>query len=585
MLTNKRAATTLIFVLLFSLVQSVAPITSAQQQPSRERKVVAPAVATPTPSPSPSATPAASPVPSPQASPTVKIATTTQTVAELQARIEAVLDKPELAQAIVGIKVASLDTGRVLFESNANKLLRPASNMKLYTVAAAIDRLTPGYRFITSVYARARPDSAGIVRGDLTIYGRGDPSIAARFNNGNYFKGIDDLAARIVAAGVKRVEGDLVGDESYFTGPQYGSGWNWDDLTWWYGAEVSALTANDNALDLFVKPGMQVGALALITTGPPNPLLKIINKVTTAPKGTKRDLSIYRALASDELEISGSIALDDPGYTGGVGISRPALLFVYLLRASLAQRGVIIGGTTRTLAASHFGGVSIDPVQTNSLNHRTSIPGGPPVEIAQMQSPPFSMIAALTLKPSQNLYTELILRTLGKVVTPTPASVNAGSTTGATTIPSIDAGRTSEEAGIEVVRAFLNEAGVMASPLALNDGSGLSRNDMITAEGSLQLLTYMHRHRYATAFRDALPIAGVDGTLRNRMKGTVAENNLRAKTGTLSSASSLSGYVTTAAGEELVFSIMVNNYPPGTSPPSVCIDPIAILLASFAGKS
>ena len=123
-----------------------------------------------------------------------------------------------------------------------------------------------------------------------------------------------------------------------------------------------------------------------------------------------------------------------------------------------------------------------------------------------------------------------------------------------------------------------------ASPLALNDGSGLSRNDMVTAEATLQLLTYMRRHRYATAFRDALPIAGVDGTLRNRMKGTVAENNLRAKTGTLSSASSLSGFVTTAAGEELVFSIMVNNYPPGMSPPSVCIDPIAILLASFAGK-
>jgi D-alanyl-D-alanine carboxypeptidase/D-alanyl-D-alanine-endopeptidase (penicillin-binding protein 4) len=577
---NQRAVTTLIFILLFSLVQSVAPVASGQQQPTRVRKVAAPAVATPTPSPTPVATPLASPVPTPQASPAIKIAATTRTLAELQSRIEAVLDKPELSQAMVGIKVASLDTGRVLFESNANKLLRPASNMKLYTVAAAIDRLTPDYRFVTSVYARARPDAAGIVRGDLTIYGRGDPSIAARFNSGNYFKGIDDLAARIVAAGVKRVEGDLVGDESYFTGPQYGSGWNWDDLTWWYGAEVSALTANDNALDLFVKPGTQVGSAALITTGPPDPLLKIINKVTTAPKGTKRDLSVYRALASDELEINGSIAQDDPGYTGGVGISQPALLFVYLLRASLAQRGVIIGGKTRVLAASHFGGLSLDPVQTNSL---TTIPA-PPVEIAQMQSPPFSMIAAQTLKPSQNLYTELILRTLGKVALPAPVSVNAGGQTGAATTPSLNADRTSEEAGIEVVRAFLTEAGVMVSPLALNDGSGLSRNDMITAEASLQLLTYMHRHRYATAFRDALPIAGVDGTLRNRLKGTPAENNLRAKTGTLSSASSLSGYVRTAAGEELVFSIMVNNYPPGMSPPSVVIDPIAILLASFAGK-
>jgi serine-type D-Ala-D-Ala carboxypeptidase/endopeptidase (penicillin-binding protein 4) len=557
--TNKRAVTPLIFILLFSLVQSVAPVTSGQQQQTRERKASPPIVATPTPSPSPIATPVGSPVPTPQASPAIKVATTTHTVAELQARIEAVLQKPELAQAMVGIKVASLDTGRVLFESNANKLLRPASNMKLYTLAAAIDRLTPDYRFVTSVYAHTKPDSKGIVRGSMTIYGRGDPSIAARFNSGNYFKGIDDLAARIVAAGVKRVEGDLVGDESYFTGPQYGSGWNWDDLTWWYGAEVSALTANDNALDLFVKPGMQAGAAAVITTGPPDPLLRIINKVTTAPKGTKRDLSVYRALASDELEVSGSIALDDPGYTGGVGISRPALLFVYLLRTSLAQQGVTITGKSRTVS---------QPISTASAG--TDLSGL--VEVANLQSPPFSLIAAQTLKPSQNLYTELILRTLGKVVPPAPTS-----------IVSID--RTSESAGIEIVRAFLSEAGVMASPLALNDGSGLSRNDMITAEGSLQLLTYMHRHRYATAFREALPIAGVDGTLRNRMKGTVAENNLRAKTGTLSSASSLSGYVTTAAGEELVFSIMVNNYPPGMGPTSVCIDPIAILLASFAGKS
>jgi D-alanyl-D-alanine carboxypeptidase/D-alanyl-D-alanine-endopeptidase (penicillin-binding protein 4) len=145
-------------------------------------------------------------------------ATAPKTLAELQTRIQEVLAKPELAPAMIGIKVVSLDNGRVLFEEHADKLLRPASNMKLYTVAAALDRLSPDYRFVTSVYAATRPDSYGVVRGDLTIYGRGDPSIAARFNNGDYFKGIDDLATRIVAAGVKRVEGDLVGDESYFVG-------------------------------------------------------------------------------------------------------------------------------------------------------------------------------------------------------------------------------------------------------------------------------------------------------------------------------------------------------------------------------
>src|SRR5205085_9692786 len=139
-----------------------------------------------------------------------------KTLAELQTRISQILAKPELAPAMVGIKVASLDNGRVRFEGNAEKLLRPASNMKIYTVAAALDRLSPDYRFTTSVFAPARPDSAGVVRGDLRVYGRGDPSIAARFNNGDYFKTIDELAARIVAAGAQRVEGDLVGDESYF---------------------------------------------------------------------------------------------------------------------------------------------------------------------------------------------------------------------------------------------------------------------------------------------------------------------------------------------------------------------------------
>src|ERR1044072_624930 len=198
--------------------------------------------------------------------------------AELQTRIKEVLAKPELSSAMVGIKVVSLDNGRVLFEENATKLLRPASNMKLYTVAAALDRLSPDYRFSTSVYAATRPDAAGVVHGNLTIYGRGDPSIAARFNSGDYLKGIDDLATRIVAAGVKRVEGDIVGDESYFIAPKYGAGWNWEDLTWYYGAEITPLTVNDNALDLFIKPGTAVGQPAVITTGPPDPRLTINNQ-------------------------------------------------------------------------------------------------------------------------------------------------------------------------------------------------------------------------------------------------------------------------------------------------------------------
>ena len=488
------------------------------------------------------------------------------TLPELQAKISEILAKPELESAIVGVKVVSLDNGRVLFEENANKLLRPASNMKLYTVATALDRLSPDYRFVTSVYAATRPDASGVVRGNLTIYGRGDPSIAARFNNGDYMKVIDDLATRIAAAGVKRVEGDLVGDETYFVGPRYGSGWTWEDLTWYYGAEVTPLTVNDNALDLFVKPGPTVGQPALITTGPPDPLLKIINKVVTSAKGIPRELSIHRGLADNTITITGSMPIDDRGYSGGIGISHPALLFVYLLRSSLAQRGVVITGKSLTTGEisqpSLITGVPVTFTQGSPTPFQN--------EIATLQSPPFSVIAAQTLKPSQNLYTELILRTLGKM-TPAPATMSS-------------LNQTSENLGVEAVKSFLKTVGIRPETLVLDDGSGLSRSDMVTAESTVQLLTFMSKHRYASVFRDALPIAGVDGTLRNRMRGTAAANNLRAKTGSLSSAASLGGYVTTAAGEKLAFTIMVNNYPRDVEPRSLCIDPIAVLLASFNGK-
>ena len=523
-------------------------------------------VPAPTVNPSPAASPTPVPLGPPQPieppapTPAPRTNATTRSIGELQARISEILRKPELSSAMVGVKVTSLDSGRVLFEENAQKLLRPASNMKIYTVATALDRLSPDFRFTTSVYARSKPGADGTVKGDLTIFGRGDPSIAARFNNGDYMKGIDELANRIVAAGVKRVEGDLVGDETYFVGPKYGSGWEWEDLTWYYGAEVTPLTINDNALDLFVKPGPTIGSRANITTGPPDPLLTIVNEVTTAGRGTRRMISVHRGLAENKITISGTIALDDRGYTGGIGISHPGLLFVYLLRAALNQKGVVVTGKSRASGPTENLSAAAVP---NTLSASQ-------VEITTLQSPPLSVIAAQTLKPSQNLYTELILRTLGKIVPPENPPQDP---------------QTSEDLGLEAVKGFLKAVGIRPESLVLSDGSGLSRNDMITAEASVELLSFMNRHRYASVFRDALPIAGVDGTLKNRLKNTAAQNNLRAKTGSLSSAASLAGYVTTVAGERLAFSIMVNNYPSDVEPRTVCIDPIALLLASFDGRS
>ncbi|MBV8858108.1 MAG: D-alanyl-D-alanine carboxypeptidase/D-alanyl-D-alanine-endopeptidase [Acidobacteria bacterium] len=553
-------------LLLFALLLSSAPLrATAAQETQRERRVTTqtpaarptptPTPARPTQTPKPAAsqtpTPTPTPAPTPQTTPAAP-----QTLEELRARIRDLIARPEFAASRVAVKVASLDTGRVLFEQDSRKWMQPASNMKLYTVAAALDRLTPDYRFVTSVYAPARPDAAGTVRGDLVVYGRGDPTFAVRFNpegNTDYAFAIDALAADVFAAGVRRVEGDLVGDESYFTGAPIPPGWEWDDLQWYYGAEVSALTVNDNSVDLSVKPGASVGSPARITLGPSTPLVTIIDRTNTSERGTTRDLSVNRAPGQNTIEIRGRLPIDDRGYTASLAVSRPAALFAAMLRASLERRGVVFTGQTRTVDAQ---GRADKPLPVSSL-----------VEIATRKSPPLSVIAAQTLKPSQNLYAELLLRTLGKV---------SGSTN-----PKLS----SEEAGEQAVAKFLTQAGIDPSGLVMNDGSGLSRSDLVTADTTVQLLVYMSRHRSGSEFRLALPVAGVDGTLRNRMKGTPAQGNVRAKTGTLGTATSLSGYLFSAAGERLVFSLMINNPPRDANPRTEFTDAVAVLLASFAGRS
>ena len=594
--------------------------TSAQSQ-QRERKVGPPAPAqTPTPRPpvvnttpqqsQPTPTPQVSPTP--QATPAALPAPGPRTLEVLRARISEVLARPELAPAHFGIRVVSLDTGAVVFEENAGKLLMPASNMKSYTVAAALDRLGPDFRFVTSVYAAERADAKGRLKGDLTVYGRGDPTYAARFAGaGDYFKGIEELAARIVAAGVRRVDGDLVGDESYFDGPALGYGWEWDDLQWYYGAPVSALTVNDNAVDIIVRPGAREGAAALVTTGPaflgfPTVLggagadegaaartaapLAVLNRATTSARGTRREITLQRPPGQPYVEVTGRIPLGDAGDTTSVTTPRPALMFVSMLRAALERQGVQIKGRTLSVDA-RAREISGRPFDAAKL-----------VEIARRESAPFSEIAAKTMKPSQNLYAELILRTLGERAPPPPPAAPGQSApppvatteqaaavpgqTPAQATPTPARPLASAAAGHAVVRQFLREAGVShVEHLSLVDGSGLARQNLITAEATVELLTYMSRHRHARVWLDAQPVAGVDGTLRGRLRGTAAAGNLRAKTGTIANVSALSGYVTTAAGERLAFSAIVNHYTDERTPRTNLIDAIAALLASFAGRS
>jgi D-alanyl-D-alanine carboxypeptidase/D-alanyl-D-alanine-endopeptidase (penicillin-binding protein 4) len=328
------------------------------------------------------AAPSASPQPAPRTSIRISVGRSVTTapnnLAELQTRIKEIARQPALEPGFFAVKIVSLDTGLVIYEQSANKFTRPASNMKLYTVAAALDRLTPDYHFMTSVYAKEKPED-GKIKGDLIVYGRGDPSFAARFNNGDYFKGIDDLAGRIVAGGVKRIKGDLVGDESWFNGAPLGSGWEWDDLQWSYGAPVSALTINDNAIDLTVKPGERVGAPVVITSGPPATFMTIANRATTGPRGSKSDLNIYRGLGANAIEISGRLPLGDNGFTGGVAIPDPALAFVTMLREALVKRGVKIDGRVRTVDARSAASIVPNPLAAVSPGSQTPTP---PAEIA-----------------------------------------------------------------------------------------------------------------------------------------------------------------------------------------------------------
>lgn len=513
----------------------------------------------PTATPTPSATPAITPTfsPSPTATP---IPVVVQTLPELQSKIRTILARPILMRGRIGIKVISLDANKTVFEDSAEKYFMPASNMKSFTIATAMEKLTPTFRFVTSVYAGAMPDSNGVISGDLIIYGRGDPSFSTAFTRSDtsvpavesdFLKPLESLADKIVQAGIKRIEGNFIGDESYFNTDGIPGTWEVDDLPGYYGAEISALTINDNAIDVSVKPS-SVGASAIVQLFPSNNVVTVVNRTTTTAAGTRREIQIERKLGQNILEITGTIPANDSGILRSVAITRPALLFASLLRKVLEQKGVTIKGQTRVV---------------NAKEKSSPSPSASLIEVTNYESPIFSIIAAKTMKPSQNLYTELILRAVGE---------RAGDTS--------DSRKSSEAKGIEVVQSFLAQAGVAPGSVLQYDGSGLSRHDLITPAASAQLYTYMNSRPYAATWRESLTIAGVDGTLRNRFIGTPAAANVRGKTGTIDQVSALSGYVTTAAGEKLAFSVLTNGIPEGRLR-TATIDEIVLLLTNFNGKT
>ena len=488
-----------------------------------------------------------------------------QTLAELQARIVTLLDDPKFVSMRWGALIRT-DKGKVVFERDADKAFMPASNMKLYTTAAVLDAYGPEFKIKTSVYA-AKPAAKGVIAGDVILYGRGDPNLSARFDAENPDKfddfypadkitAIEQLADQLKAAGVKIITGNLVGDESYFAGDALGTGWEWDDLMFYYGAPISALTVNDNAITYVVTPAKRAGDTPVIRTRPATAFPTIINHAKTTASG-QRHIGVNRSLDGDVIEFFGTIPRGATDYDAEIAVHSPAAYAATLLKEALQRRGIRVRGKVKTLNA-------IDRV-SNSFD-ATKL-----TELAFVESQPLATLQKVVNKPSQNLHAELMVRQLGATTTPHELD---------------DYGRpkaTFDRAN-EARKQFLTKAGINIAPLSLRDGSGLARSDLVTPRATAQLLEFMRTHQHATVFRESLPVAGFDGTLKRRMKGTAAEGNLRAKTGTLSYVNALSGYLTTANGQTLIVSFYGNNYVGAGRDVTGAMDQLCALLAEYVGE-
>ena len=457
--------------------------------------------------------------------------------------------QPRFDAAQWGIKIVNLDSGDVWFEHQAGKLIKPASNAKLFTGALALDLFGPEHRIATSLYASQKLSPAGILSGDLIVFGRGDPSISARFRSGQFEGLLDAMAGVVAEAGVRRVHGDLVGDERYFRGAPYGMNWSWDDLQYYYGAEVSPLTVQDNVVDLVVKPAAEPGTPCAIVTKPEITTLEIVNRTQTVAAGEARAIRVQRPLGENIVYVSGQIPVDGRDYITASTVSRPARWFLTLLRESLKRRGVVIEGEIRTVNWRER--YPVDYTKLTGLGH--------------VHSRPMSELVEKMMKPSQNLYAQLLLLQAGAVADRSAAD-----------------DVTTEELGLEAMTRFLNEAGVPRREVHLEEGSGLSRGTLVTPNAVVGLLKHMWKHPQREAFLDALPVSGVDGTLAGRLTEEPVRKNVRAKTGTLSHVSALSGYLELATAETLAFAVILNQFGGGRTAAREAVDEVVRLMAESA---
>jgi D-alanyl-D-alanine carboxypeptidase/D-alanyl-D-alanine-endopeptidase (penicillin-binding protein 4) len=443
---------------------------------------------------------------------------------------------PTARAAFWGIQVLDLKTGRTLYELNAQHFFVPASNTKLFTTALALTRLGPAHTFETRVLAEAPPDAAGVLHGPLRLIGGGDPNLSPRTIpykvgpvTGDPLSAIEDLAAQVAAHGVRRIEGDIIGDDSWYVWQPYADGWSIDDPLYDYGAPVSALTINDNTLTVAIRSGEHEGDPASITLSPPLEYYTIDNRIRTGAASAERHIDFNRAAGSFELELWGTVPLRGTGQELLLGIEEPARYAVLALRQELEKRGIVVTGET---AAQHQFPNTVSDLKGSA--NPSPAPEG--VELARRTSAPLLEDLRITDKVSQNLHAEMALRAVGR------ARRNVGS----------------REAGLAEMKTFLGEAGVADDAFTFHDGSGLSRLNLVTPSAVVRLLRYMYSGKLRENWISLLPVGGQDGTLQGRFGGAAA-GRIHAKTGSLAHVNALSGYAVRGNGEWVAFSILVNN--------------------------
>jgi len=469
----------------------------------------------------------------------------------LDQRVDAILRRVHADRGSWGIEVAELPGGKILYRRNAGQLFVPASNMKLFTTAAALEKLGPDFVFRTTVESDAASDAQGRVA-DLYLVGRGDPNLGSRvlpYTPGSKplapaDRVFEELAAQVKARGVREVTGNLVADDSYFLYEPFAANWAADDLQWGYGAPVTALAFNDNSLALHVKPGAKVGEPAQVWLDPVPDYYQLNNRLETSAASTAQRIFVERAPGSMELDVWGQVPLDASEDGDTVSIAHPPELIGEMFRRRLEAQGIVVRGR---VVVRHL-------TRLEAVTSPDPFPASPRAVLAEHDSLPLREEIKVINKVSQNLHAEMLLRTLAR------ETKKYGSLT----------------VGLEALNEFVAGAGIARGETFFSDGSGLSREDLVTPQAIVRLLEFMSRSPRFPDYYHSLPIAGVDGTLEKRFTGMRVAGRIHAKTGSVEHVSALSGYMELPRGRRLAFSMIGNNHTLKESEGAAVLDAVAL---------